>query len=159
MMVFMGFGWAKPVMVDMRRFRNPKIGMAITAFAGPMSNFLLAILLMPLYGMLVAFGYRGGSYMYYAAQLVASTVYMSISLGLFNLIPIPPLDGSKVVEAVLPQHIYFRIMRYERYGMILLFILVWSDIFNAPLTAAVDFVFEKMLYIAQWAFELAVKFI
>lgn len=160
MLVVVGFGWAKPVRVNMLRFRNPKLGMALTAFAGPASNLLLALLLSPLYGVLVALGYAGdNTVMYYAVKLVATTIYLSLSLAVFNLIPFPPLDGSKIVEAVLPQRVYYQIMRFERYGMIVLFILLWTNVFDKYLSVGVDFLFEKLLYIAQWAFEITQNFI
>ena len=160
MLVVVGFGWAKPVRVNMFRFRNPKLGMALTAFAGPASNILLALVLMPLYGIFVALGYAFENMaLYYAVKLVSTTVYLSLSLAVFNLIPFPPLDGSKIVEAVLPQRIYYQIMRFERYGMIVLFILLWSDVFDKYLSVAVDFLFENFLYIAQWAFEITQNFI
>ena len=160
MLVVLGFGWAKPVNVDMRRFRNPKLGMAATAFAGPGANILLAVVLMPLYGLFVAQGGHMNQTVYhYGAQLLVTTMYLSLSLAVFNLFPIPPLDGSKIVEAVLPQRIYWQIMRYERYGMILLFIAVWTGILSKPMGAVVDWGFDRLLNLAQWTFELAVKFI
>lgn len=162
MLVVMGFGWAKPVNVDMRRFRNPKLGMAATAFAGPASNILLALVLMPVWGVLAAIAWHvnagvGQTVCYYAAQIVTTTAYLSLSLAVFNLFPIPPLDGSKIVEAVLPTRVYYQIMRYERYGMILLFIAVWTGVLSKPMTVVVDWTFEHLLCVAQWTFELAIK--
>ena len=152
MLLVLGFGWAKPVMVDMRRFKNPKLGMAATAFAGPFSNFLLAALLLAIYGLLL--GLRIGSG--FVLDMIITTAYMSISLGVFNLIPFPPLDGSKIVEAVLPQRTYYTIMRYERYGMIALFALLWLGVLDRPLSLMVRAVFEAMLHIAQAVFMLVI---
>lgn len=123
MMFFVGFGWAKPVPVDPRYFRKPKEGMAVTALAGPVSNFLLAM---------VALGIGKVIYLYapYSVGmevlfnfLVYTLTPLSIGLGLFNLLPIPPLDGSKVLGALLPDTAYFQLMRYEHYGMLLLIAL------------------------------------
>lgn len=123
MMFLVGFGWAKPVPVDPRYFRRPKQGMAVTALAGPVSNLLLAALAL-LAGRVI--------YLYIPYTEVWNTVFsfcvytlapLSIGLGLFNLIPIPPLDGSKVLAAFLPDRQYGLLMRYERYGMLLLLIL------------------------------------
>lgn len=103
MMVVVGFGWAKPVPVDPRYFRKPKQGMAITALAGPVSNFLLAyvsaILYSGLYAVLVVRGETTGLAL--ALEFFGVLVTLNIGLGIFNLIPFPPLDGSKVVAMFL----------------------------------------------------------
>lgn len=123
LMFTVGFGWAKPVPVDPRYFRSPKKGMALTALAGPVSNILLA---------LIAIFICKVIYLYIPYSPAADGVFsfllytltpLSIGLGVFNLIPIPPLDGSKVLGALLPDRTYFTLMRYERYGMILLLLL------------------------------------
>ncbi|MGE4352667.1 MAG: site-2 protease family protein [Oscillospiraceae bacterium] len=156
MLVIFHFGWAKPVHVDMRRFRNPKLGMAATAFAGPLSNFLLAALLMPVFGIIAAVGTSWSDTAYnYTLQFLAITMRLSVSLGVFNLFPIPPLDGSKVVEAVLPEQTYYQIMRYERIGMIVLLVAVWSGILDTPLLAVTNWVYNNLLYLAQWSYDLA----
>ena len=123
-MMIVGFGWAKPVPVDMRYFKNPKWGMALCALAGPVSNFLLAALCMPL-AYLALEGARGAiGVLYYLCNYLMLTALMSRGLGVYNLIPIPPLDGSKVLFAFLPDRLYAKLMHYERYGMLLLFALI-----------------------------------
>ena len=125
-LLLFGFGWAKPVPVDMRYFKNPKWGMALCALAGPVSNFLLAALCMPLaYGALYAAlgGAMTGAWVWLFDFLI-QTALLSIGLGVFNLIPIPPLDGSKVLFAFLPDRLYEKLMRYERYGMLALLVLI-----------------------------------
>lgn len=128
MMFAVGFGWAKPVPVDPRYFKDPKRGMAVTALAGPVSNLLLAAL---------AIGISKGIYLsgYYTPALDAVFTFclytlapLSVGLGLFNLVPIPPLDGAKVLGALLPDETYFRIMRYERYGMLALILLSFTGV-------------------------------
>ena len=126
-MLLVGFGWAKPVPVDMRYFKKPKQGMAITALAGPVSNLLLAVLLLFI-SRLVLEHYADTALCSGALDFLLMTAYMSIGLGLFNLIPISPLDGSKVVFAFLPDRAYMTLMRYEKYGMALLFVLVWLGV-------------------------------
>ena len=96
-MVVFRFGWAKPVPVNMYRFKNPKKGMAVTALAGPACNFLLAGVFLFLYGLLFYPLYTGGAVAETILQLIYTTAYLSLSLAVFNLIPIPPLDGSKVL--------------------------------------------------------------
>lgn len=142
-MVICGFGWAKPVPVDMRYFKNPRLGMAFTALAGPVSNFLLALLLLFAASLLPALAPANAV----AAGLFsfcASTAVLSIGLGLFNLVPIPPLDGSKVLFSILPEKAYYTLMRYERYGMAVLLLLVWLDVGGSYLSNAIYEVFRWM---------------
>jgi len=139
MMLLIGFGWAKPVPVDMRNFKHPKWYMAISAFAGPFSNILLAVVVMFILGLVadslgvlvglsslnVLFTNDLGGTIY---MLIINTVILSIGLAVFNMLPIPPLDGSKVVLSLLPANLYYKILRYERYGIILLLVLMNSGL-------------------------------
>ena len=127
MMLLAGFGWGQPVPGDPRYFKKPKQGMALTALAGPASNFALAFLAMffcnrVLDGFVT---YEGGFSYVLFIFLHLFLAPLSIGLGLFNLLPIPPLDGAKVLGAFLPDRVYFGLMRYERYGMLLLLALSW----------------------------------
>ena len=144
MMLAAGFGWAKPVPVDPRYFKKPKEGMALTALAGPVSNFLLALLLIFISKLI---------YLYAPYTVVMGAVFtfclytaapLSIGLGLFNLIPIPPLDGSKVVAVLLPDRAYGTLMRYERYGMLLLLALSLLGVFGGFISGVIGWVYEAM---------------
>lgn len=141
MMFLAGFGWAKPVPVNPNYFKKPKQGMALTALAGPMSNFLLALIM--LLGARIFCDVASYSE---ANQRILDFILMvailSIGLGLFNLVPIPPLDGSKVLFAVLPDRAYDQLMRYERYGMLVLFALVFFDVGSNALSQAISWVFD-----------------
>ena len=145
MMFFVGFGWAKAVPVDPRYFKKPKEGMALTALAGPVSNFLLAVI--ALSGSKVIYLYA--SYSVWMELLFNFLLYtvapLSIGLGLFNLLPIPPLDGSKVLGAVLPDGLYFMLMRYERYGMFLLIALSYFGITSHLISGAIQSVYAGLL--------------
>ena len=123
MLVVFRFGWAKPVPVNMNNFRNPKQGMALTAAAGPLANLVISIIALFIYGLLfIPLGrYEWG---WYLLETVYVTAYLSLTLALFNIIPIPPLDGSKVLYSAVSERSYRRLMYYERYGMIALLILV-----------------------------------
>ena len=128
------FGWARPVPVNPRRFTHPRLGMALTALAGPLGNLLLACVLTCCYGACaVWYQYSGAQIAYYLAAFLLTTVNLSIGLAVFNLIPIPPLDGSKIMLSVLPPAWYSWILRYERYGMILLVVLLYFGILDSPL--------------------------
>ncbi len=146
MMLIAGFGWAKPVPVNPSYFKNPKSGMAITALAGPISNFVLAYLALLLRAILAGLGYAWpeSAVLLWALNFLLITAYLSIGLGVFNLIPIPPLDGSKVLGAFLPDRTYYTILRYERYGMIALILVLWTGILDGPLLAVRDWVFELL---------------
>ena len=133
MMVVFGFGYAKPVPINMMKFKNPKRGMAITALAGPVSNVLIAAVFLFLYGLLAPLLYASaiGSYVW---EMLLVTAQLSLAMAIFNILPIPPLDGSKVLFALLPESAYWKLMRYERYGFILLAALLFTNVIDGPLT-------------------------
>lgn len=133
-LIFFRFGWAKPVMVDPRYYKNKKLGMVLVALAGAFMNFLIAFFSVFILGVLVKTGvdYNNGvnSYIF---DFVNYLAIINIGLGVFNLIPFPPLDGSKVLGAILPERIYFKIMEYEKYGIIILLILLSLNLLTKPL--------------------------
>lgn len=142
MMFFCGFGWAKPVPVDPRYFRKPKQGMALTALAGPVSNLLLALLLLLCSRLIYDFAPYSDLWNLVFGFLL-DTAVLSIGLGVFNLVPIPPLDGSKVLAAFLPDRTYFQLMRYERYGMLLLiFLSSFQGVGGGAISAAINWVWQ-----------------
>ena len=144
MMFTVGFGWAKPVPVDPRYFKDPKKGMALTALAGPASNFMLAFSLILI---------SKGIYLYADYTPVWNGIYnflhltaiLSIGLGLFNLLPIPPLDGAKVLGGLLPDRTYYALMRYERYGMLLLLLMSFADVGSGVINRGIAAVYGVMI--------------
>lgn len=145
MMFAVGFGWAKPVPVDPRHFRKPKQGMALTALAGPASNFLLAFLALLIGKGIYLYAPYGAMWEMLFSFCVYDLAILSIGLGLFNLLPIPPLDGSKVVGAFLPDDLYFRLMRFERYGILLLLALSWLGVTGNLISGAIYRTFMFMI--------------
>ena len=150
MMVAFRFGWAKPVPVNMYRFKNPKKGMALVALAGPVCNVLLACLALFIYGLVYPLLSGGGMVASGVLEMLGTIAYLSLALAIFNIIPIPPLDGSKVLFSFLSQQNYNRLMRYERYGMLLLLLLVATKALGAPLSAAVSWGIDHLFFLAQW---------
>lgn len=141
-MIVVGFGWAKPVPVDSRYFKKPKQGMALCALAGPVSNFLLAVL--ALFGVRLMSGVTATSFTVWLFNFLILLAILNLGLGLFNLIPIPPLDGSKVLFSVLPDHTYAQLMRYEKCGMLVILALVVLGIGGSFLNDAILWVFQGL---------------
>ncbi len=154
MMVLFRFGWAKPVPVNMYRFRHPKRGMAVTALAGPVSNIIIAVVFMFLYGLLYRPLYAQGGVGRAVLEMVMTTAYLSLALAIFNILPISPLDGSKVLFSFLSDEAYARLMRYERYGMILLILLVATGAASGFLSTVTGWAYEKLFFIAEFGFDL-----
>ena len=153
MMLVFHFGWAKPVPVNMMKFRNPKRGMAVTALAGPACNLLITAVFLFLYGLLLR-PLSGNTAGKTVLELLELTAYISLGYCVFNLIPLPPLDGSKILFSILPDRSYWNLMRYERYGSLALIVLVWTGLLGKPLSRLIHTVFELVFPIAELAFHL-----
>ena len=141
-MLLCGFGWAKPVPVSTRFFRKPKRDMALTAFAGPVSNILLAFICLLIYKLLyLAFGnvIFPSKFVYYIVLYTIELFWhghvLNLYLAVFNLIPIPPLDGSRLLFIFLPDKYYFGLMKYEQIIKIVFFVLLWTDMLALPLSS------------------------
>ena len=144
-MVIAGVGWAKPVQIRANRFRNPKVGMAVSAAAGPVSNLLLAFVSMMIYKLLALASLMGT---FPVPQLLLDFFYymisMNITLAVFNLIPVPPFDGSRIALLFLPQKYYFRVMQYEQYIMIGVLLLCVFGVLSTPLSIVSSVVMHWM---------------
>lgn len=145
-MFFFGIGWAKPVPIDPRYFKNPKKGMALVGLAGPLSNLILAFIAAllrritivginaiilsasPSVGLLKA--------LFIVEMFFEIFEFMNISLAVFNLIPVPPFDGSRVFYFLLPDKYYFGVMRYERYIMMITLVVLFTGLLDVPLAYA-----------------------
>ena len=157
LMILTGFGWAKPVPINSRYFKKPRRDMALTAAAGPIMNFILAffgvLVCRILTKIFVAFPAQSDFvyYIQYAALTLFSYFHMlNLSLGVFNLIPIPPLDGSRIFYIFLPQKWYFGVMKYEKYIQLALLVLLWTGLLSRPLSAAVSWISGGMQWLVSW---------
>jgi Zn-dependent protease len=153
-------GWAKPVQVDPRRYRNGKCGMVLVALAGPITNFLLAFLACLIYTLLWKHWFFLGTGRMVEAvyYILLNIISVNLGLGVFNLIPIPPLDGSKVLGAVLPERYYFGYMRYERYGTyVLIGLIMLENVLNIdllPIGGLCNWLLDGMLKVSIRLFGL-----
>ncbi len=136
LLFFVGFGWAKPVQVDSRYYENPKSDMVKVALAGPIMNFIVAFIAIFIFEILYKLDIGINLLTGYILLLLQYIAIINIGLGIFNLIPIPPLDGSKVLMAVLPPQSYFSYMKYEQFGMIILIMFIYLGAFDGFLTIA-----------------------
>lgn len=153
MMVVFRVGWAKPVPVNMLNFKNPKRDMAITAFAGPLVNVIITIVFLFIYGLLFIplAGTAIGTPILHLCELVA---YISLGFAVFNLIPLPPLDGSKMLYSVLKDEHYKLVLDYEGYGGLILVVLMLTGALGRPVAVIRQLIYNDMVDIAQWACDL-----
>lgn len=152
-MIFLfGIGYANPVPINPRNFKNPKSGMAISAFAGPLSNILMGFVSIWFYYLVNRFssgnlGEAISIFFYFAASI-------NVTLAVFNLLPIPPLDGSKILAGLLPNKAYYKYMMYERYVMIALFIMLFTGVLDRPITLLSNFMMGIISIIPRLIFTM-----
>lgn len=149
MLLVAGFGWAKPVPVNPYHFKNRKLGMALTAFAGPLSNFIMAFIFM----FVAIFVIKNAPYDETIKNIIIFleiSISLNIGLGIFNMIPFPPLDGSRIIGLFVPENIYFKLMEFERYSQIILIALLFTNVLNGPLAASRKAVFTFMYNAAKF---------
>jgi Zn-dependent protease len=151
--LLIGFGWAKPVPVNDRNFKNPKVGMGITAMAGPLANFVAALIGGLIFNALVTFAPEFlflntfGSYIY---LFLAYYITINIALAVFNLVPIPPLDGSKILFMFLPDKWIYTLYKYENIFFVVIIALVFFNIL--PLDPITDALTNFVSYITSLPF-------
>lgn len=140
-MIFFHFGWARPVPIDPRNFKNPRKGFALTAVAGPLTNLTVAFFTSFFY-LLCLTTFRASGSVFLDNMQVNILMFLlyffsiNIGLGIFNLIPVPPFDGSRILNVVLPERIYFKVMRYEKqiYWCVIAWLLLGQYVYSALLS-------------------------
>ncbi len=154
LVVLAGFGYAKPVPVNPRNFKNQKGGMALTALAGPLSNLIMSFLFMLCFCAVYRFAFvTEGSFASSIATFFMYASQINISLAVFNLIPIPPLDGSRIARLIIPDKYYYQnIVKYERYLVYAVLLLVLLGVFNTPISYATNFLANIFLKAARTIF-------
>lgn len=155
MILLVGFGYAKPVPVNPRKFKNPKLGMALTALAGPVSNIVMALIFMVLSNVASIVYFRTGVAFASATVLFFQfAAQINVSLAVFNFLPIPPLDGSRIATLIIPTKYYFKIMKYERYIILAVFALIIFGVLNVPLRFLTNLVMNGLGFIANLPFKM-----
>lgn len=165
LMLFFGFGYAKPVPINTRNMKNGKWGFVISALAGPASNLVLAFasaILRSFYMVFLSYisitDEKTAIVVVIVDFLFMLTVSMNISLAVFNLIPVPPLDGSRLLTALLPRSMALFVFRNERYMHLILMLLIFAGAFSNILSTCVGFVENGMYSVINLIpFELFMK--
>jgi len=150
-LLFFGFGWGKPVQFDPYNLKNPRKDAAIISLAGPSSNFILAIILSLLLKLFIIL--QLNFLIIIGSLIFVPVIRMNIVLGVFNLLPIHPMDGFKIVEGILPEEKAHEWNQLQRYGMIFLILLIFpiggSSMLNNILQPIVDFLTNLLITIPK----------
>lgn len=156
MIIIAGFGYAKPVPVNVGRFKRGKRKqqMALVALAGPVSNIIMAFISMMIFVGIHRITNFSSDMAYYLYLFFFYACSVNISLAVFNLIPIPPLDGSRILNAVLPDKYYYKLMQYERYIILFIFVLIFTNVLDGPISIASSLIFNALNAVVEGIYNI-----
>lgn len=154
-LLLFGFGWAKPVPVDTRNFKKPKRDMALTALAGPVSNLLASLVGAILYYVLVLILAAAGiSTPLFVQAFFSAYITINVALAVFNLLPIPPLDGSRIVGAFLSNRALYSYYRYQNIIMMVLMLVLFTGLLDGPISFLQNICYNGVMWLAQLPYQL-----
>lgn len=159
-LLLFGFGWAKPVPIDPRNFKNPKAGMALTALMGPVANIVAAFVGGLIYFALFAFVpqlFTSSAFGQYLSLFFGFYISVNCTLAVFNLLPIPPLDGSKILFLFLPDSAVAWFYRYQMFISIGLLVLLWTGILSTPLSFLSNALYSGVTWLAKLPFSAFIR--
>lgn len=155
-MLLAGFGWAKPVPINANNFKNRKVRMAVSSLAGPLSNVLMSYVSIVICKILTYSSY-GNSYVNALADVFWYATILNLGLAVFNLLPVPPLDGSRIFNLVLPEKLYFKVMKYENIIFGILCLSIWLGFLDKPLWFLQQQAFGLMNRLSIWVDILMIR--
>ncbi len=149
LMLFAGFGWAKPVHINPNNFKKRKLGMALSSLADPVSNLILAYISM-ISSKILLYTETSDE----LATICITAMFINVGLAVFNLVPVPPLDGSRILLLILPEKLYFKVMKYENIIFIILFAVIYLGLLDKPLALLQVKALEIMSFLSLWVDKL-----
>lgn len=152
-MIFLcGFGYAKPVNVNPRNFKDPKKGMALTAIAGPISNLIMGFVFIFIATLVSNLADTTSTMIYVIYYFLTFAAVVNVNLAVFNLLPIPPLDGSRILQLLIPAKYYYKFLQYERYIVLVVFVLIMTGVLSTPLSYISSLIINLFSNIASLPF-------